>query len=414
MSYSISPQHVIALVKRLSFPRVVGSAEENRGFEIIRQELTNIGIQPKFERFSSDWLMFDEAYVETNTKHIPIQPLINPLFNGPWLPIPRTVSITGVLTDDVTKRSHSEPQILIRGSIDAMKPIIPRTSAQLFICSPDEGFVGYYGRAISATGQSLPSAYVDVNSAHILLESIGLTCRFFWSTENCEKTLKNMVAEIKGTMTPNEVIAVGAHIDTFPGSPGANDNASGCARLVEFARWFMKHPPLRTLRFIWFTGEELDRRGSYEYVREHMKDESNICLFVNIDGSVSIEHEWPDIADDDVDTVTKIANDCLNSISLPKRSPLFREPVKLSSWSMKLSSDSDANPFQQAGIPVTHGPKISKRKRATSSYSHLPTDTVSTLDPGAIRVISMVQLACIDIAQKQWQLFHSLKHNSDC
>lgn len=73
----------------------------------------------------------------------------------------------------------------------------------------------------------------------------------------------NVVAERAGATRPGEVVVIGAHYDTQLGTPGADDNASGVAGLLELARRFARAETGRTLRFIAFTNEEgSNSRGS--------------------------------------------------------------------------------------------------------------------------------------------------------
>jgi Zn-dependent M28 family amino/carboxypeptidase len=67
---------------------------------------------------------------------------------------------------------------------------------------------------------------------------------------------RNIEAEIRGADRSNEVVIVGAHYDTVPGSPGADDNASGVAVMLALARGFARTRPARTLRFVAFANEE--------------------------------------------------------------------------------------------------------------------------------------------------------------
>jgi Zn-dependent M28 family amino/carboxypeptidase len=66
----------------------------------------------------------------------------------------------------------------------------------------------------------------------------------------------NIVAEVPGTDRAAEIVLVGAHYDSAPGTPGANDNASGVAVLLELARSFIDIRPGRTIRFVAFVNEE--------------------------------------------------------------------------------------------------------------------------------------------------------------
>jgi hypothetical protein len=69
-------------------------------------------------------------------------------------------------------------------------------------------------------------------------------------------TIDNVEVEIPGRSLHSEVIIVGAHFDTEEDSPGANDNASGVAALLEIARLCRDRPIARTVRFVAFYDEE--------------------------------------------------------------------------------------------------------------------------------------------------------------
>jgi hypothetical protein len=81
-----------------------------------------------------------------------------------------------------------------------------------------------------------------------------------------------VVAEIPGKRRPKEVIVIGAHYDTVPGSPGADDNASGIAALIEIATLLKDVPMDRTVRFVAFPneeyhGEDWRNMGSYHHAK---------------------------------------------------------------------------------------------------------------------------------------------------
>jgi hypothetical protein len=70
-------------------------------------------------------------------------------------------------------------------------------------------------------------------------------------------TCANLVVTCPGRRrTGDEILLVAAHYDTVPGSPGADDNASGVAGLLELSRAFAALRPERTVRFVAFTNEE--------------------------------------------------------------------------------------------------------------------------------------------------------------
>src|SRR5574337_989352 len=66
----------------------------------------------------------------------------------------------------------------------------------------------------------------------------------------------NLEVSRPGSARPDEILLIGAHYDSVRGSPGANDNASGVAALLELSRLFADITPALTVRFVAFVNEE--------------------------------------------------------------------------------------------------------------------------------------------------------------
>lgn len=82
----------------------------------------------------------------------------------------------------------------------------------------------------------------------------------------------NLIVETPGESRPEEIIVLGAHYDTIPCTPGADDNASAVAVLLEVARLMRPWRPQRTVRFVAFACEEMpyfhtSEMGSQVYAR---------------------------------------------------------------------------------------------------------------------------------------------------
>lgn len=77
----------------------------------------------------------------------------------------------------------------------------------------------------------------------------------------------NIIFEIPGTSKPLEVILVAAHFDAYPDAPGADDNASGVAGLIEIARALKDAKPHRTIRFALFDLEEAGLVGAQQHAQ---------------------------------------------------------------------------------------------------------------------------------------------------
>jgi len=85
------------------------------------------------------------------------------------------------------------------------------------------------------------------------------------------KTSYNAVAEIVGTDKADEAVMLGGHPHSWPSSPGATDNAAGCAIMMEAVRILQAigAKPRRTIRVGLWGGEEQGLLGSQAYVKEH-------------------------------------------------------------------------------------------------------------------------------------------------
>lgn len=82
---------------------------------------------------------------------------------------------------------------------------------------------------------------------------------------------QNVVAEIRGSDRPNEIVLIGAHLDSWDLGTGANDNGVNAALVIDLARGIkaLGLIPRRTIRFVLFTGEEQGMWGSAGYVKTH-------------------------------------------------------------------------------------------------------------------------------------------------
>ncbi len=91
----------------------------------------------------------------------------------------------------------------------------------------------------------------------------------------------NLIVELPGGKRADEIVLLGAHYDTVFSTPGADDNASAVAVLIEVSRLLREHSGKRTARFVAFACEEppyfnMDSMGSQHHARESRKRGDNI------------------------------------------------------------------------------------------------------------------------------------------
>ncbi|MEM8908207.1 MAG: M20/M25/M40 family metallo-hydrolase, partial [Bacteroidota bacterium] len=99
-------------------------------------------------------------------------------------------------------------------------------------------------------------------------------------------TSHNVIAEIPGSEKPEEVVIIGAHLDSWALGTGANDNACNVSMMIDIARQMkrLQIQPKRTIRFALWNGEEQGYFGSWAYTRqqENQLDQHLMALSVDI------------------------------------------------------------------------------------------------------------------------------------
>jgi Zn-dependent M28 family amino/carboxypeptidase len=103
-----------------------------------------------------------------------------------------------------------------------------------------------------------------------------------------EGAYHNIIGEVRGAGASDEVLVIGAHYDTVAGSPGADDNASAVAGMLELARLTAENPMPLTVKFVAFTLEEppvfmSSRMGSMVYAKSLKKDGAKVRGMVSLE-----------------------------------------------------------------------------------------------------------------------------------
>ncbi|HET8925932.1 MAG TPA: M20/M25/M40 family metallo-hydrolase [Candidatus Acidoferrum sp.] len=99
---------------------------------------------------------------------------------------------------------------------------------------------------------------------------------------------ENVVGEIRGYEKPDEIVILGAHLDSWELGTGALDNGCNAALVIEAARAIKATGllPRRTIRFVLFSGEEQGTVGSFEYVKAHRAELDKIRAMITYDSGI--------------------------------------------------------------------------------------------------------------------------------
>ena len=118
---------------------------------------------------------------------------------------------------------------------------------------------------------------------------LGVSVSVQVDSERIDATSRNVVGDLEGDIWPDEWLVLGVHHDSTIDSPGANDNASGSAVLLETARLLAQLKkdqgigPGRSIRFVTFGAEEQGKQGARAFVDSHYGLDPKPRIMINLD-----------------------------------------------------------------------------------------------------------------------------------
>ncbi|MBN1919728.1 MAG: M20/M25/M40 family metallo-hydrolase [Anaerolineae bacterium] len=222
------------------------------------------------------------------------------------------------------------------------------------------------------------------------LQALGYNVTYHPYTLN-GYSLRNVIAEKPGRVAPERIVLLTAHLDsraaTSPHNPapGADDNASGCAALLQTAELLADTDFAFTIRFVFFTGEEQGMRGSSYYAAAVAAAQENIIGVLNLDMIAWDAVEGPDIdlhthllaVEDDSDRLAALFASVIQTYSLELTPQIVEEGTRFSDhspfWDLGyaalLAIEDYVNSFENHASPIDWNP-----------YYHTVNDRLSTLN----------------------------------
>jgi hypothetical protein len=235
-----------------------------------------------------------------------------------------------------------------------------------------------FGSRFSGTARSDSAAfYLRSRLAALGLPARLDTVRYLSGTW---KRTFNVVATIGGAGESGEEIVLGAHFDSISRhsytdsldpAPGADDNGSGCAAVLELARMLKRFRFERTITFVFFGGEEIGRRGSLDYASRARGRGDLIVVMVCLDG---IGYEQGPVWDIEIlanQDSRQYADSCAASFRAIA-SPVVALPYTVPSW-----IQSDHSSFWDNGYPAIH---VFEGRYDGSPFYHTGDDTAGTVN----------------------------------
>jgi hypothetical protein len=252
------------------------------------------------------------------------------------------------------------------------------TAMLLRSAGTDHDRVAHTG-AKSKDEHEIPAAALSVPDAELLHRTLAehgaarvrltLTPRLLPDAESA-----NVVGEVRGRELPDQIVLVGAHLDSWDPGSGALDDGAGVAVALETARLFAAQPrrPRRTLRVVLFANEEHGIQGAKEYARQHAAE---------ADAHV-------------VATEADLGSDAVFAVSW-KGDPTTRErflslaralaPLGIERLDDGKGAGADVTPLLALGVPIL---ELHQDATRYFDYHHTPNDTLDKIDPPTLQAVA--------------------------
>ena len=196
----------------------------------------------------------------------------------------------------------------------------------------------------------VPMVFADFAVGNELASTPGATVHLKVDSELVLGTNDNVIAESRFG-DPNNVVMVGAHLDSVPAGPGINDNGSGSAAILETALQMSKFPVKNKVRFAWWAAEEIGLLGSDQYVEGLSAAERNrVKLYLNFDMISSPNYALKLYDGDNSDAVGAPAGPP-GSAQIEATFERFFSGRGLATVGTDFDGRSDYGPFIAVGIP---------------------------------------------------------------
>jgi len=385
--------------------RLAGSDADNKAAEYFAATCSEYGLYTCFEEFETDCfepIACELSVVKPISKNIDCQPMR-------FSPSTAEEGITAELVDVGAGKEEDYRGKDVKNKVALLRRGFQETNFLTQICiASKHGAAGaivanyeswpHHGvlepelfelekRLLPIEPNPIPAINISLESGQYLRECllkykrVKMHLRLQAITQ--KRVTQNVRCLLPGTLLPEERVVLCAHHDT-ENSPGADDNASGLAVLLEIARVASLHPCKRTIEFFSPGCEEGRSIGSWEYCKRHKSDLHYIRAVINVDGvggggdlCVITEGRWPD-----------------RKILTPEWLRLFVDKVaKELNYKTKFASNdlgtSDEGRFIDAGVPAVF------LYKPWEAHYHSMLDIPEYVDPNSLKVVGEISALAV-------------------
>ncbi|MBQ3008747.1 MAG: M28 family peptidase [Oscillospiraceae bacterium] len=286
------------LLNKIGFVRMGGTDEEMQAAKILMEEIESIGLTPVCEAFEiedADLVKgelevlepFNKKYVVTAYKlseNTPEEGLVADFYYAENMTEAdvanckgKIVLVNGYLGMDLYKK-------LVRGGAAAF---VTMSGNMLETEENSDLFTRTLRDTLRLQG-NMPGANIRMTDAFDIVKNGATKVKLTAIHTPVTRTSHNVIATIKGTEKPEEIISFGAHFDSVEFSTGVYDNGAGSVINMEIMRHFVENPPKRTVQFMWYGSEEMGLLGSKAWVKAHEDELKDHVYMINVDVAGSV------------------------------------------------------------------------------------------------------------------------------
>ena len=268
----------------------------------------------------------------------------------------------------VKYRVHGARLAAQQGALASLVRSVTATS----LCTPHTGGMRYGDAEVK-----VPAAAITIEDAEMIGRLLKLGKEVVVNLKMEARTLPdapsaNVVAELRGTTRPDEVVIIGGHIDSWDVGQGAHDDGGGCVIAMEAINVLrkLKMIPRRTIRVVLWTNEENGLAGGRAYAKDHADELKDHVAAIESDSGVFDPRGY--------------SLECTDKAREAVAVEQMQEIVDLLSSSIGElrvttgGSGADISPMRESGV-VLMGHRV--EGSMYFDYHHTPADTIDKVDP---------------------------------
>lgn len=364
------------LLRRLSFVRVTGTAEEKDAAAILLNECKYAGVKAEAESFEIDDYQTYKAELEVLE---PFYQQYDVIILGRSGNTPEEGVVGGFKYiengNDINLIDIKDKIVMVQGRVgDQLVEKLIKGGALGYVVIAgkfyeDESIKKEVRPSMTRGKKKLPAVKIHIEQAEKLVLSKPTKVRMKVSQLDRVGISQNVVATIEGTDLKDEVLVFSAHYDSVAYSKGAWDNATGSVTIMELMHYFNENRPRRTVKFVFCGAEEIGCVGSRKYCEKHKEELDNYIYNINFDMTgctIGYEHFCCTASQEVIDAVNYLAK-------------LENYPVNtvLNTYS------SDSTSFAANGVPSCTFARLAP---AGGAEIHNHNDILDRLDPDSFMI----------------------------